>query len=161
MAGVVARKVPTHNRLCTLPWAYHRDVASLEPEQQKRALAWAEKNYPNDLTERGFKAYIKKDILKQNVDDDNGGDDGGDDKDQDEDEVDVAHRLSAISDDLERAKDAKKAFENDFKRRVSEQDAAKLSKACKSVADAWNEMADKWTEIAARSQAAAAKKKAA
>jgi hypothetical protein len=40
VAGTVARKVPSLIRIKVLPWSYHRDVAKLEPAQQKRALAW-------------------------------------------------------------------------------------------------------------------------
>lgn len=77
-AGSVAKAVPSNNRLLLVPWAWHRDVAKLDPAQQKRALAWAEKERelnkkrkPKDkVNEADFKYYIKKYILKEKTADD-------------------------------------------------------------------------------------------
>ena len=62
-AGTVARAVPTSLRNEVLPWSYHCAVAKLEPDQQKCALQWAAKQWP-DTNLRDFRQYIKDKILK-------------------------------------------------------------------------------------------------
>jgi hypothetical protein len=134
-AGSVACNIQSLLRSKLLPWSYHYAVAKLEPAQQKRALAWAEKNF-QEINLRGFRDYIKTVILKKKVEDD---EDDDDESDPEKTEYQAfMETMRATLDTLKYIKTKPFKFKGD--------NLSAALRSAQKVATAWNELVEQLKE---------------